>query len=589
VIIKKALKILFKQGPGALFIKIRTKVRQRSQYRWYLLSVKKVEDGKDIKRERAKAFQYRPKVSIIVPVYNTNEKWLRLCIKSLLTQVYDNWELCIVDGGSTKPLVREVLEGYAKQDGRIKVKFLTENKGIAGNSNEALALASGEFVGFLDHDDELASSALYEVVKLLNEDREIDFIYSDEDKISGGGKRFEPHFKPNWSPDTLRSYNYIAHFAVIRKKVIDEIGGFREGYDGSQDHDLFLRVVERTQKIVHIPKILYHWRSHPFSAASSTKAKKYAYDSGKKALNDHINRIGLNGKVSDGLFLGSYYIKYHINGSPAVSIIIPNKDKVNVLGQCINSILQRSFYKNYKIFIVDNQSIEAETFKYYKELKNESKVKILYYNKPFNFSAINNYAVSQIDSEYIIFLNNDTEVISSNWIEAMLEFAQRRDVGAVGALLYYPNDTIQHAGVILGIGGVGNHSHKHFLRNDLGYMGRAKIIQNLSAVTAACLMTKKEVFYEVEGFDEKYSNAFNDVDFCLKIRKSDYLIVYTPYAELYHHESLSRGYEDTEEKKIRFRKEIEFFQRKWRDVLTKGDPYYNPNLTLDREDFSIRI
>ena len=545
---------------------------------------------KDLEEQRSKKFVYEPKISIIVPLFNTPKLFLIDMIESVLNQTYSNWELCMADGASKGPHVKEVIEYYAKGDSRIRVKFLDENEGIAGNSNEALSLATGDFIALLDHDDTLAPFALFEVVKALNENPEADFIYSDEDKISEkGDKRFYPHFKPDWSPDTLRSYNYIAHLAVIRKKIVDEVGGFREGYEGSQDYDLILRVIERTQRIEHIPKVLYHWRSHLSSAAHGEKTKIYAYDSAKKALNEHINRMGLHGEVYDGLFFGPYQIKYHIDRSPTVSIIIPTKDKVDVLKRCITSILQKSFYKNHKIFVVDNQSIEPETFKYYKELENEPKVKILYYNKPFNFSAINNYAISQIDSEYIIFLNNDTEIISCDWIEAMLEFAQRKDVGAVGALLYYPNNTIQHAGVILGLGGVVGHSHKYLPRNTAGYMGRAKIIQNLSAVTAACLMTKKEVFYKVNGFNENYSHAFNDVDFCLNIRRSGYLIVYTPYVELYHHESLSRGYEDTKEKKIRFKNEIDNFQRKWKDFLTKGDPYYNPNLTLDREDFSIRI
>jgi len=587
----KALRILLQQGPRALFIKIVFVLRPRIriQYKLYLLAQKTLEDSEDTKRDKAKAFQYRPKVSILVPVYNTDERWLRLCIESVLNQVYDNWELCIADGGSTKKHIRRILEEYAQYYSRIKVKFLTENKGIAGNSNEALALATGEFVGFLDHDDELPPSALYEVVKLLNESQDIDFVYSDEDIISTKGERFDPYFKPDWSPDTLRSTNYICHFAVIREKIVDEVGGFRKGYEGSQDYDLFLRIIERTERIAHIPKVLYHWRSHPSSAAYSPSAKMYAYNSAKKALKEHINRMSLNGEVYDGPFLGSYRIKYRIAGSPMVSIIIPTKDKVDALEGCITSILKRSSYENFKIFIVYNQSVERETLKYYKEFKNGSKIKILSYDKPFNFSAINNYAVSQLDSEYIIFLNNDTKIISSDWIEAMLEFAQRKDVGAVGPLLYFPDETIQHAGVILGIRGYVGHSHKYFPRNSFGYMGRARVIQNLSAVTGACLMTKKEVFYKIGGFDENCSHAFNDIDFCLNIRKNGYLIVYTPYAELYHYECLTRGYDDTSEKKARSKKEAEYFQRKWKDVLAKGDPYYNPNLTLDMEDFSIRI
>jgi GT2 family glycosyltransferase len=587
--ILKGLKILFQQGPSTLLAKIVNKIRLNHQYKWYLLSFKRLENSEDIKKNKAKAFQYRPKVSIIVPVYNTNEKWLRLCIESVLNQVYDKWELCVVDGNSTKPYIRKVLEEFAaKQDSRIRVKFLTENKGIAGNSNEALGLASGEFIGFLDHDDELAPSALYEVVKLLNENPDIDFIYSDEDKISTWVKRFEPHFKPDWSPDTLRSCNYITHFGVIRKKVIDEVDGFREGYEGSQDYDLFLRVTEITFKIAHIPKVLYHWRTVPQSAASSGSAKPYAYKAAKKAIKDSLDRRKIEAEVLDGPSLGFYRVKYKIMGNPKVSIIIPTRDKVKILQKSIQSIIGKTEYDNYEILIVDSQS-ESETFRFYKEIKSNPKIRIIKYDGHPNYSKINNYAVSLIDSEYIIFLNNDTEVVSKEWITAMLEHVQRKEVGIAGALLYYPNNTIHHAGVIVGIAGVAGHSHHYSSRKNPGYFNRVRLIQNLSAVTGACMMIKRSIFEKVVGFDEFFQVAFGDIDLCLKVREKGYLIVYTPYAELYHYESLGRGYEDTPEKQARFEKEIEYFQRKWKDVLAKGDPYYNPNLTLDREDFSIRI
>jgi len=534
-------------------------------------------------------FQYKPKISIIMPVYNVDKKWLVKAIESVINQLYNNWELCIADDGSTQKHILEVLDAFSKKDKRIKIKYIQNNMGISKASNEALSLAAGEFAGMLDHDDELAMDALYEVVKLLNENKEIDFIYSDEDKITQKEKRKDPFFKPDWSPDMLRSYNYICHFTVLKKTIIDAAGGFRKGYEGAQDYDLFLRCSELTQKIAHIPKILYHWRIIDGSAAQDPGAKKYAFESAKKALADHIQRTGFNGMVQDGLFLSSYRIQYQINHDTDVTILIPTKDKIEILKRCIDSILQKSTYKKYSILVVDNASIEEKTFLYYEELKKHRNISILKYDMPFNFSAINNYAVDRVDSEYIVFLNNDTEVISPGWIESMLEFVQRRDVGAAGGLLYYPDNTVQHGGVILGIGGVAGHAHKYLSKQSFGMMGRLKVPQNFSAVTAACMMVKKTVFQEAGGFDETYSYAFNDVDLCLKIREKGYLIVYTPYTELYHHESISRGCEDTEEKVKRFNSEIDRFQKKWKDLLAKGDPYYNPNLTLDKEDFSLKL
>jgi len=584
-IIIKALRILLQQGPRALLAKIVSKLKLRKQYALYLLAIKSSKDS----QVKKKALQYRPKVSLIVPVYNTNEKWLRFCVESVLGQVYDNWELCLVDGCSTKNHVRKVLEEYIKQDNRIKVKFLSENKGIAGNSNEALSLASGEFIGFLDHDDALASYALYEVVKTLNEKTDIDFVYTDEDKISRTGKRLDPHFKPDWSPDMLRSQNYITHFAVIRKKVIDEVGGFREGYDGSQDYDLFLRVTEITSNIAHVPTVLYHWRMAPQSAASTSHAKPYAYVAAKKAIKDSLKRRKVEAAVDYGITTGFYRVKYKLFSNPTVSIIIATRDKAGALRRCVQSVLDKTRYDNYRILIADNQSREPQTFRYYEEIVSNPKVRIAKLDGSFNYSRINNYAVSLVDSEYIIFLDSLTEIISQKWLTAMLEHVQRKDIGIVGALLYYPNNTIYHAGMIVGIGGAVGYSHRRFPRNAYGYMNRARIVQNLSAVSGACLMTKKGVFKEVDGFDEHYQYAFSDVDFCLKIRGRGYLIVYTPYAELYHHGSLGRDHEGAPAKQAESKKEMVYFQKKWQDVLAKGDPYYNPNLTLDKEDFSIKI
>jgi len=525
-------------------------------------------------------------VSIIVSVGNTKEKWLRPCIESVRNQVYDNWELCIVYSGPSSSHIEGMLKEYSQKNKRIRIKFLAEKKEIAGNLNEALSLVNGEYVGFLGSNDEIDSSALYEIVKLLNKNKDTDFIYTDEDKISTEGKRFEPHFKPDWSPDTFRSYNYISHFAVIRKDILDKQGGFREGFGGAYEYDLFLRTVEITQKIIHIPRVLYHLRYDNVLVEGSTGAN--THESAKKALKEHIQRMGMQGDLKDGHFPGSYRIVYQIKGTPTVSIIIPTKDKAKVLKKCINSILHKSSYTNYKILVVDNRSKEDETFRYFEELKDNPKINILKYDKEYNFSSINNYAVNHVDSEYIIFLNNDTEIISPDWIEAMLEFVQREDVGAVGALLYYPNETIQHAGVIIGIGGVAGYAHWQFPRNSAGYNGRIEVIQNLSAVTAACLMARKNIFKKVRGFDENYSIAYNDIDLCMKIRERGYLIVYTPYAELYHYESLSRGAEDTEEKQLRFFKETRYFQSKWVRALGECDPYYNPNLSLFRNDFSLK-
>lgn len=590
-------RVLVNEGFRSFLFRARRRVSSRTPFLedryhlWRLKNEPTQEELNELKRKAA-ALKYRPKISIITPVWNTDERWLRLAIESALVQVYDNWELCMADGNSQKPLVKTVLEEYAKKDERIKVRFLSENKGIAGNSNESLSMASGEFVAFLDHDDELAPFALYEVVKRLNEDPLLDYIYSDEDKIDEKGERRDPFFKPDWSPDMFLSCNYLCHLSVIRKKVIDEVGGFRSGYDGSQDYDLFLRVTEKIGDggIGHIPKILYHWRMIPESAASSCDVKSYAYHAAIKALEDAMMRRGIEiENISEGFCRGiDYRIAYKIIEEPKVSIIIPTKDNVDILRTCINSIIDKTSYANYEIILVDNMSVKEETFDYYKEL-DKNFIKILKFDGEFNYSKINNFAASQCSSEYIILLNNDVEIIDGHWLGSMLEYAQREDVGAVGAKLLYPDGTIQHAGVIIGLGGVAGHSHKCFPATNPGYFYRIQMIQNFSAVTAACMMTKKSLFEEVGGFDEKnLTIAFNDVDYCLKLRRKGYLIVYTPIAELYHYESLSRGYEDTPEKQKRFMREVAYMRAKWGGVLD-NDPYYNPNLTRDRENFSIDV
>ena len=544
-------------------------------------------DERELEKQRHTKFDYNPKISILTPVYNTDRVFLVDMIESVLCQTYSEWELCIADGSDREGYVKEILERYEKKDKRIKVKFLPENRGIAGNSNEALSMVTGDFIALLDHDDLLPPFSLFEVVNTLQNNRDADFIYSDEDKITGK-KRVEHYFKPDWSPDTLRSYNYPAHFAIFRKDSLLSAGGFREGFEGSQDYDLILRISEQAKKIIHIPEILYHWRIHEDSTAGDLTVKPYTVHSAKKALEEHLERLDMKGNVEEGLFLTSYKVTYKIKARPKISIIIPNTDHSEDLCRCVNSIIEKSDYKNIEIIIVENNSIEEKTFLFYEELKKIEYIKIITWNKPFNYSAVNNFAVKEAAGDMLLFLNNDTEVINSDCFMRMAEHAMRKDVGAAGAKLYFSDGTVQHGGVILGIGDVAGHSHKGLSGDFAGYGGRLKVIQNVSAVTAACLMMRHDVFNEVRGFDEAYILSFGDVDLCLKIREKGYLIIWTPYAELYHYESKTRGYEDTLEKEKRFFREVESFHKKWKKIMEKGDPYYNRNLTLDREDFSLR-
>lgn len=534
-------------------------------------------------------FKSQPKISIIVPTYNTPLDFLKPMIESVQGQTYSNWELCIADG-SDREEIKSFLRQAVSEDKRIKLKLLAKNAGIAANTNEAIDLASGEYLTFLDHDDTLAPFALYEVVLAINNAPETDLLYSDEDKLSQrGDNRSKPHFKPDWSPDTLRNYNYITHLLVIKRSLLDKVGHIREGFEGSQDFDLVLRATEQAQKIAHIPKVLYHWREHANSTSSNTKSKSYASYSTKKAVAAHLDRLKMAGRVVDGPFFGSCRAIFNLPSKlPLVSIIIPTKDQAELLHRCIKSILNNSTYLNYEIILIDTGSTEVATEKLYSELKKQPQISFLKWDKPFNYSAVNNFAATHAKGEQLLFLNNDIKIISSDWIESMLEFATRGDVGAVGAKLLYPDATLQHAGVILGIGGVAGHSHKYFPTNSFGYFGRLVIPQNLSAVTAACIMIPQNIFKEVGGFDEGYALAFNDVDLCLKIRSLGKLIVWTPHAELYHYESKTRGYEDTAEKQARFKREIDRFQARWGKVLAQGDPYYNPNLSLVKEDFSLR-
>ena len=543
-----------------------------------------------LKAESEVVFDKAVKISVVVPLYNTPLEFLDEMIQSVVNQSYKNWELCLADGSDGGDSVEKACEKYAKNDKRIKYKKLSENEGISENTNRAIEMATGDYIALFDHDDLLHPSAFFEYVTAVCE-KNADFIYCDELTFEGSMKNVvSVHYKPDWSPDNLRAQNYITHLSVFSRELLDEAGMLRKEFDGSQDHDLILRLTEKAESIVHIPKVLYFWRSHSASVAGGIDAKSYAVTAGINAVKSHMERVGLKGEVSSSkLFPAIYRIQYEIKGNPLVSIVIPNKDHAGDLTKCINSILRRSTYKNFEIIVVENNSTEEETFKYYKILGTYDNIKVVTYQSDgaFNYSKINNFGVEHAAGEHLLLLNNDIEVITENWIEEMLMLSQRDDVGAVGAMLYYPNDTIQHAGVILGIGGVAGHSHKYFNRyNETGYFGRNLYQQNFSAVTAACMMMKKSVFDEIEGFNEEFSVAFNDIDLCMRIRRRGYLILWTPYAELYHYESISRGHEDTPEKVARFNKEIGLFKSYWEEELKKGDPCYNRNLTLEREDFS---
>lgn len=546
--------------------------------------------GEELEKQRKKKWKYRPKISIAVPAYKTAEVFLREMIESLQAQTYENWELCIANASPEDASMEFVLREYAGKDSRIQWKKLRENKGIAENTNEAFSMASGEFVGLLDHDDVLAPNALFEIVKALNAYPDIDVLYTDEDKIRGEGilEHFQPHLKPDFNLDLLRSNNYICHFFVVKKSLQEQAGGFRREFDGAQDYDFIFRCTEKAKHIYHIPEILYHWRTHQSSTADNPQSKLYAFEAGKRAIEANLKRSGLNGQVSHTKDYGFYRVKYPVKGKPLVSIIIPNKDAKEDLEKCINSVLNTSSYENYEILIVENNSVTDEIFDYYKKLSQNPKIRLLRWKKEFNYSAINNYAASRAKGEYLLFLNNDTEVITPDWIEEMLGICQREGTGAVGAKLYFGNNTIQHAGTIIGIGGIAGHMFVDMPRERSGYMHKASIIQDLSAVTAACMMVKRGVFEETGGFEEKLSVAFNDVDLCLRIREKGYLVVYNPYVELYHYESKSRGAEDSKEKVRRFQTEIEFMRCRWETLLKKGDPYYNKNLSIVKWNYSLR-
>jgi GT2 family glycosyltransferase/2-polyprenyl-3-methyl-5-hydroxy-6-metoxy-1,4-benzoquinol methylase len=523
-------------------------------------------------RQHLGTLQYHPAISVVMPVRDTEPKWLRAAIESVRGQLYDQWELCICDDASKRWATRRVLRQARRLDSRIKVARLRGSQGIAAATNSGLALATGEFVAFLDHDDELRPDALAEVVRRLNEDRELDLIYTDEDKRDVDESFVEPFFKPGWSPDLLLSVNYLNHLTVIRRRFIEHVGGLRSEYDGSQDYDLFLRVTEQTQNIAHIPRPLYSWRKAPGSAASEVLAKDFAYEAGKRALSDALRRRGLDGEVEKALVRGRYRVRYRIHDRPLVAIVIPTRDKLEMLRRCIESVQKRSTYQRYEIVVVDNESRQRDTLEYLKSLEG----RVLSYPHPFNYARIINMAAQEVKSDYLLLLNNDTEVISPDWIQAMVEHAQRLEVAAVGARLLYPDGRVQHEGIIIGFvgGSAGNVDHG-------GFFSLGETIRNCSAVTGACMMVRPEVFWELGGLEERLGVAFNDVDFCLRAREKGYQIVYTPYAQLLHHESATRG-------RLHPSEDEAFFRARWGNPGEYKDPYYNPNLDILRP-FRLRL
>lgn len=549
-----------------------------------------VPDGEELERQRNERFPYCPKFSIVVPVFRTPERDLRAMIDSVRAQTYENWELCLADGSGERGKTVQVLDAYAKKDERIRYCVLERNEGISGNTNAALEMAEGDYLVLADHDDLLTPDALYHCAKALNRDVRPDVIYSDEDKVTADGKQLvEPHFKPDFNPDYLRNVNYICHLFVVSRELLAKVGGFRKEYDGAQDYDFIFRCTESAQEIYHIPRVLYHWRISATSTAADPEKKRYAFEAGAKAIKDHCTRIGLGVKVEPGMVPGYYHTTYELKSQPLISVIIPTKDHRDDLKLCLDSIFTKSKYPNLELIIVENNSVEPETFAYYKELEAaHTNVKVVVWEDSFNYSKINNFGVTFASGEYLLFLNNDVELINDDCIEEMLSYCQRDDVGIVGARLLYPDNTIQHAGVVVGYGGIAGHTFIGLDYRDKSYFLRASCAQNYSAVTAACMMAKRTVFDEVGGFYDGLAVAFNDIDFCMKVRATGKLVVYTPHAMLHHYESKSRGHEDTPEKVRRFQNEIKTFRQRWPEILENGDPYYNVNLTLRSSHFTLR-
>ena len=611
--IKKGIRYFKHYGPKAFWNRLRDKLEPEDvpYAPWYEKYKAGAEELARQARQEQK-FVYRPLVSVVVPCYQTPENYLRQMIDSVRLQSYGNWQLCLADATPSDQVAKAV-ESYCQQysETRIVYRHLQENQGIAGNTNVGISMAQGAWIGLLDHDDLLAPNALYEMVAQMNQEPQTEALYSDEDQVEEtrhGLEHKKPHFKPDFSPDLLRSNNYITHFFCVKRTVVEQAGGLRDEFEGAQDYDFILRCTEIAVRVGHVPKVLYHWRVHSNSTADNPLSKTYAYEAGQRALQEHLERVGQPGEVSQLMHFGFYRVQYPVKGNPMVSIIIPNKDQSDTLRRCIESLMKSS-WQNYEVIIVENNSQEAETFQYYQELctelgenylkKSESggqaiygqgflpsgqPIKVVVWENGFNYSAINNFGAAYAKGEFFVLLNNDIEIITKNWLEEMLGNCQRPEVGIVGARLYYPDNTIQHAGIVLGIDGIAANMFPGLRRGQEGYYHKAAIQLNYSAVTAACLMVSKEVYQKVQGLEEQLAVAFNDLDFCLRVCR----VVYDPFVEAYHYESKSRGEEDTKEKVHRFGEEIEFIRSRWIDLLKQGDPYYNPNFSLKKCNYALK-
>ena len=584
-------RILCHGNPKGIAHKLLSKYREKKAIRIH--GTGSFPSAAEREKEETTVFPKDVTFSILVPLYNTPERFLREMIESVMTQTYGKWELCLADGSDdAHAFVGRICQEYRQKDSRIKYQKLAKNEGISGNTNECYKMATGNYIALFDHDDLLHPCVLFAYMQAICE-KDADYIYCDEATFKGNSinHMITMHFKPDYAPDNLLANNYICHFSVFGRELLESGELFRSQFDGSQDHDMILRLTAKAKHIVHIPRILYYWRSHKGSVASSIDAKTYAINAAKGAVADRLTRLGYkNFEIeSTRAFATIFRIKYELTSHPLVSIIIPNKDHVDDLSRCVESIINLSTYDNYEIVIVENNSETAEIRTYYEEISRHPRVQVVEYKGDFNYSKINNFGVQYAKGEYLLLLNNDTEVITPDWMEELLMYAMRKDVGVVGAKLYYPDKTIQHAGIVIGLGAhrTAGHTHYRIPEANVGYMGRLCYAQDVTAVTGACMMVSKALYEELGGLDESFTVALNDVDFCLRVREMGLLNIFTPFAELYHYESKSRGSDKKDERALRYQQESDRFRVKWADALAKGDPYYNPNFSLDHSDFTV--